>query len=71
MISPLTLRRVRGGHCALLPGRVADIAGTQCGARQRLDLAQIIEADLCRGGGGREATAALIVSCPAAELRLK
>ena len=49
MIAPLTLRCARCGHCAPLPGRVADLTGktlrcTQCGARQRLDLAQIIAA---------------------------
>ena len=49
MITPLTLRCARCGHCAPLPGRVADLAGktlkcSKCGARQRLDLAQMIEA---------------------------
>jgi hypothetical protein len=49
MISPLTLRCVRCGHSAPLPGRVADLAGktlkcSKCGARQRLDLQQVIAA---------------------------
>ena len=49
MSSPLVLRCARCGHCAPLPGWVADLAGktfkcTKCGARQRLDLAQVIAA---------------------------
>ena len=48
------------GHSATLRGPVADLAGkvlrcAQCGARQRLDLAQVIEAEqrsrgACAGG---------------------
>jgi hypothetical protein len=49
MISPLTLRCVRCGHCAPLPRRVAELSGrtlrcSKCGTRQRLDLQQVIAA---------------------------
>ena len=45
----LVIRCAGCGHSAVPRGRVADLAGktlrcTQCGARQRLDMAQIIEA---------------------------
>jgi DNA-directed RNA polymerase subunit RPC12/RpoP len=49
MTSPIVIRCARCGHSAIPRGRVADLAGrvlkcTQCGTRQRIDLAQIIEA---------------------------